>query len=230
MRVVIAGGHGQIAMHLLRRLVERGDAPVGLVRNPDHVGDLERIGAQAQVLDLEQTDEALVADALAGADAAVFAAGAGPGSGAARKDTMDRAGAELFARAAVRAGVRRHVLISAMRATRDPGPDVEEVFAAYLRAKGAAEEAVQAMDLDWTILRPGMLTNNEATGLVELRSAVARGEVSRADVAAVIVALLDSPATAGMVLEVVGGQQPIKDAVAELFDTTRIEHPRSKRG
>lgn len=143
---------------------------------------------------------------------------------------MDRAGAELFARAAARAGVRRHVLISAMRATRDPGPDVEEVFAAYLRAKGAAEEAVQAMDLDWTILRPGMLTNNEASGLVELAPAVARGEVSRADVAAVIVALLDTPATAGMVLEVVGGQQPIKDAVAELSDSTRIEHPRSKRG
>lgn len=229
MRVVIAGGHGQIAQHLERRLVQRGDQPVGLVRNPDHVSTLEDMGAEARVVDLENTDEALVADALAGADAAVFAAGAGPGSGIARKDTMDRAGAELFARAAKRAGVSRYVLISAMGADLEPGPDVDPTFAAYLRAKGLAERSLRAMELDWTILRPGMLTDDDPTGLVELAPGVARGEVSRADVADVIVALLEEPRTAGMELELVGGRTPIKDAVAQAPETVDMYHRRAGR-
>src|SRR5690625_5301200 len=215
MRVVIAGGHGQIAQHLERRLVQRGDQPVGLVRNPDHVSTLEDMGAEARVVDLENTDEALVADALAGADAAVFAAGAGPGSGIARKDTMDRAGAELFARAAKRAGASRYVLISAMGADLEPGPAVDPTFAAYLLAKGLAERSLRAMELDWTILRPGMLTDDDPTGLVELAPGVARGEVSRADVADVIVALLEVPRSAGLVLELVGGRSPVEDAVVQ---------------
>lgn len=214
-------------MHIQRRLVARGDEAVGLVRNPDHVGDLREIGAEAQVVDLESAGESMVADALAGADAAVFAAGAGPGSGAARKDTMDRAGAELFASAAKRAGVHRHVLISAMNAQVDPGPEIDEVFAAYLRAKGLSERALQTMELDWTILRPGMLTNAEPAGLVELGPAVARGEVSRADVADVVLALIDEPRTVGMVLELVGGSTPIADAVSALFEGVEIDNLRS---
>lgn len=214
-------------MHIQRRLVARGDEAVGLVRNPDHVGDLREIGAEAQVVDLESAGESMVADALAGADAAVFAAGAGPGSGAARKDTMDRAGAELFASAAKRAGVHRHVLISAMNAQVDPGPEIDEVFAAYLRAKGLSERALQTMELDWTILRPGMLTNAEPAGLVELGPSVARGEVSRADVADVVLALIDEPRTAGMVLELVGGSTPIADAVSALFEGVEIDNLRS---
>lgn len=214
-------------MHIQRRLVARGDEAVGLVRNPDHVGDLREIGAEAQVVDLESAGESMVADALAGADAAVFAAGAGPGSGAARKDTMDRAGAELFASAAKRAGVHRHVLISAMNAQVDPGPEIDEVFAAYLRAKGLSERALQTMELDWTILRPGMLTNAEPAGLVELGPSVARGEVSRADVADVVLALIDEPRTVGMVLELVGGSTPIADAVSALFEGVEIDNLRS---
>lgn len=214
-------------MHIQRRLVARGDEAVGLVRNPDHVGDLREIGTEAQVVDLESAGESMVADALAGADAAVFAAGAGPGSGAARKDTMDRAGAELFASAAKRAGVHRHVLISAMNAQVDPGPEIDEVFAAYLRAKGLSERALQTMELDWTILRPGMLTNAEPAGLVELGPSVARGEVSRADVADVVLALIDEPRTVGMVLELVGGSTPIADAVSALFEGVEIDNLRS---
>ena len=214
-------------MHIQHRLVGRGDEAVGLVRNPDHVADLRAIGAQAEVLDLESTDESMVAGALAGADAAVFAAGAGPGSGAARKDTMDRAGAELFAAAAKRAGVRRYILISAMNAQVDPGPEIDEVFAAYLRAKGLSERALQTMELDWTILRPGMLTNDEPGGMVELRPSVARGEVSRADVADVVLALLDEPRTVGMTLELVGGTTPIPDAISALFEGVEIDNLRS---
>lgn len=212
MRVVIAGGHGKIALRLAKVLSARGDQPVGLIRNPDHEPDLRAAGAVPLVCDLEHAGLQEVAVCVEGADAAVFAAGAGPGSGAARKDTMDRAGAVLFAQAAERARVRRFLLVSAMgldRAAPDP------VFAAYLRAKAASEADLRTRDLDWTILRPGRLTDDPGTGRVRLGPpSLARGAVSRQDVAQVLVALLDEPATAGLTLELVGGDTPIGDAVA----------------
>lgn len=214
MRVVIAGGHGQIALHLQRLLTARGDSAVGLVRNPEHEADLRDIGGQPVVLDLEHTDERAVAEVLEGADAAVFAAGAGPGSGIARKDTVDRAAADLFAAAAERAGVRRHLLVSAMNVDREPPPETSDVFAAYLQAKAASELALRTMGLDWTVLRPGRLTNDKPTGTVSLGEDLERGEVTRADVAAVLLALLDEPRTAGRTLAVVGGPAPVAEAVA----------------
>ncbi|HEU5107877.1 MAG TPA: NAD(P)H-binding protein [Micromonosporaceae bacterium] len=203
MRVVIAGGHGQIALLLERLLVDRGDQAVGIVRNPDHAAELTAIGAQAVVLDLERADLDAVAEVLAGADAAVFAAGAGPGSGVARKDTVDRAAAMLFADAAQAAGVRRHLQISAMGLDRAGDPAVDEVFRAYLAAKDAAERDLRRRDLDWTILRPGRLTDGPATGRVVLADSAPPGAVSRADVAAVLLDLLDDPSTAGRTLELV---------------------------
>jgi uncharacterized protein YbjT (DUF2867 family) len=205
MRVVIAGGHGKIALRLSRLLAARGDDPVGIVRNPDHVGDLKAIGAGAVVLDLERATVDEVAEVLAGADAVVFAAGAGPGSGIARKDTVDHAAAVLVAQAAQAAGVRRFVQISAMGLDRANDPGMDEVFAAYLRAKDAAERDLRAGDLDWTILRPGRLTDDPATGRVNVAESVPPGAVSREDVAAVIVSILDDPATIGKTLEVVSG-------------------------
>jgi uncharacterized protein YbjT (DUF2867 family) len=201
-RVVIAGGHGQIALLLERLLVDRGDQAVGIVRNPDQVADLTAIGAQAVVLDLERAALDAVAAVLAGADAAVFAAGAGPGSGAARKDTVDRAAATLFAHAAQAAGVRRHVQVSAMGLDRADDPATDEVFRAYLVAKAAAERDLRSRALDWTILRPGRLTDGPATGRVVVAESAPRGTVSRADVAAVVLAALDDPTTAGRTLEV----------------------------
>lgn len=217
MRVVIAGGHGQIALHLSGLLVARGDSVTGLIRNPAHADDLA--GADAAVLDLESASVDVVADVLRGADAAVFAAGAGPGSGAARKDTVDRAAAALFAEAAEQAGVRRHVQISAMGLDRADDPAVDEVFAVYLRAKAAAEDDLRARDLDWTILRPGLLTNNPPSGLVQLAESVDRGPIPREDVAAVLLAVLDEPRTAGRTLEVISGGIPIVDAVAAVCRT-----------
>ena len=205
MRVVIAGGHGQIALLLSRLLAERGDAPVGIVRNPAHVEDLKAIGADAVVLDLEQATVEAVTEVLSGADAMVFAAGAGPGSGAARKDTVDHAAAVLCAEAAQAAGVRRFVQISAMGLDRAEDPGMEPVFAAYLRAKDAAERDLRARDLDWTILRPGRLTDDPATGRVNVAESVPRGPVTRADVAAVVLSTLDDTATVGRTLEVVAG-------------------------
>jgi len=217
MRVVIAGAHGKIGLRLGRRLAGRGDEVVGIVRNPDHRADLSAIGVRPVVLDLETASADEVAAALVGADAVVFSAGAGPGSGVARKDTVDRAAAALLADAAERAGVRRYLLVSSVGVESVRG-DVtgpgDEVFHAYLVAKLAAEDDLRARSLDWTILRPGHLTDEPGTGRVLLAPSVPRGDVPRDDVAAVLVALLDRPATRGKVLEAIGGDTPIEDAVA----------------
>jgi uncharacterized protein YbjT (DUF2867 family) len=217
MRVVIAGGHGKIAQRFARLLVARDDLPVGLVRNPDHVDDIRSLDAEPVLCDLETAGLAEVAGHLAGADAVVFAAGAGPGSGAARKDTVDRAAATLLADAAERAGVRRYLQVSAMGLDRAEQPDMDPVFAAYLRAKRAAEDDLRRRDgLEWTILRPGRLTDDVGTGRVLLGPSVPYGSVPRDDVAGVLVALLDAPRSAGRTLELISGEIPIDEAVAHL--------------
>lgn len=213
MRVVIAGGHGKIALRLAALLAARGDEVAGLIRNPDHAADVRAAGAIPVVRDLEAATPEQVAADLGGAGAVVFAAGAGPGSGAARKDTVDRAAAALLADAARLAGVRRYLLISSTGVDRTPPPGTDEVFSAYLRAKAAAEEDLRARDLEWTVLRPGRLTDEPGTGRVSLAPKVTRGAISRDDVAAVLVTLLDTPATAGLTLELVGGDTPVADAV-----------------
>lgn len=216
MRTVIAGGHGQIALRLSRILHARGDEPVGLIRHAEHAADLRAAGAEPVLLDLEAAaGSAEVADALKGADAVVFAAGAGPGSGAARKDAVDRGAAVLLADAAEQAGVRRYVMISSMGADADSQFDGDPVFRAYLRAKGAADDDLRARpDLDWTVLRPGSLRNDPGTGRVLLAEHTGRGAIPRDDVAAVLAELLANPGTAGLTLELIGGVTPIPEAVA----------------
>ena len=214
MRVVIAGGHGKIALLLERLLAERGDQAVGLIRNPAHAAEVRETGAEAVVCDLEVAAAEDVTGLVAGADAVVFAAGAGPGSGAARKDTVDRAASVLMADAAGRAGVRRFVQVSSMGAGTPPRPGSDEVWAAYITAKTAAEADLRARDLDWTILRPGGLTDAPATGRIRLAPPpVPAGTVPRADVAAVIAALLDEPGTRHQTLELTGGDTPVAAAV-----------------
>lgn len=212
MRIVIAGGHGQIALRLEQLLSARGDAVAGIIRKAEQSDDLREAGAEPVVLDLESASVEEAAERLRGADAAVFAAGAGPGSGADRKDTVDKGAAVLFADAAVRAGVRRFLVVSAMGA--DPAHEGEEIFDVYLRAKGAADEYVRSQKaLDWTILRPGALTNDAGTGLVRLEAHTGRGSIPRDDVAAVLAELLDTPATAGLTLELISGSTPVSVAV-----------------
>jgi uncharacterized protein YbjT (DUF2867 family) len=213
MRIVIAGAHGKIARHLGRLLAERGDAVLGLIRNPDHAADLRADGVEPQPADLEHTDAAALAALLSDVDAAVFAAGAGPGSGAPRKDTVDRAASALLADACERAGIRRFVQVSSMGAAQPNPTDVDPVFGAYLDAKRAAEEDLRSRALDWTILRPGRLTDDPPTGRVELAESVDRADVTRADVAAVLLALLDEPASARRALELVNGDISIPDAL-----------------
>ena len=214
MRVAIAGGHGQIALRLAKIMSERGDEVVALIRNPDHADEVKRAGAEPAVVDLEHASEEEVASAISGSDAVVFAAGAGPGSGAERKETMDYGGAVKLIAAAKQAGVGRYVIVSSMGANPDaPGDDT---FSVYLRAKGRADDAVRASGLDATVVRPGGLTNDPGTGRVRLGERLPRGQVTRDDVAAVLAAVLDSPNTIGRTFDLIGGDTPVAEAVAAI--------------
>jgi uncharacterized protein YbjT (DUF2867 family) len=214
MEIVIAGAHGQIARRLTRQLVARGDVVRGLIRNPGHAADVEEDGATPVVHDLEAASAADIAPALEGADAVVFAAGAGPGSGAERKATMDRDGAIKLLEAAQQAGVERYVIVSSVGA--ENPPDGDEVFAVYLRAKADADKAVMASDRAWTVVRPGRLTDDPGAGTVRLDTEPFRNEVSRDDVAAVLAAVLHDPATAGLVFYAGSGEDRVEPAVSAL--------------
>lgn len=215
MRVVIAGGHGKIALILEQLLSARGDEVVGLIRNPAQSADLRAAGAEAVVLDLEQASVDEVAAVLRGADAVVFAAGAGPGSGAARKQTVDRDAAILLADAAEAAGVTRYVMVSALAADdRSLDANYDEVFLAYMRAKSEADADVRARTgLRTTIVRPGGLTDEPGTGNVTVAESTGRGTIPRADVARVLLGVLHEPETAGRTFEVISGETPIDAAL-----------------
>jgi nucleoside-diphosphate-sugar epimerase len=200
--VAIAGAHGNIAMRLTGLLVSEGHTVLGLIRNPGHASDVSRQGARPVVCDLEQVTVDEVAKAIEGADAAIFAAGAGPGSGAARKLTMDRDGALKLLDACTAADARRFQIVSSVGAERPPAGD--DAFSVYLQAKAQADEAVQASDRDWTIVRPGRL---------RIQSAPFRGSVSRDDVAAVLAYLLRDCRSSRRVLYVNGGEQTIEQAL-----------------
>jgi nucleoside-diphosphate-sugar epimerase len=213
--VAIAGAHGKIAMRLIGLLSGAGEEVVGLIRNPDHAADVSRQGASPVVCDLEHASVEELAEAIQGADAVVFAAGAGPGSGAARKLTMDRDGAIKLLDASTAAGVRRYLIVSSVGAEDPPAGD--DVFNVYLRAKAEADKAVTASDRDWTVIRPGGLTDDPGTGRVRVDSAPFRGHVPRDDVAAVLAGLLADPRASGRVLYVNGGSEPIEEALERAF-------------
>jgi nucleoside-diphosphate-sugar epimerase len=213
MEVAIAGGHGKIGLLLGRLLAESEDAPRGLIRDPAQEDDLHAAGIEPVVCDLEGGDD--VAAAIKGADAVVFAAGAGPGSGAERKWTVDYGGAVKLIEAARAEGVRRYVIVSSMGAG-DPPAEGGGVFGEYLRAKAKADQDLAASGLDYTIVRPGSLTDDPPTGLVTIGERLDRGEVPRADVAAVLAAVLHHDNTIGETFELVSGETPIAEAVASL--------------
>jgi uncharacterized protein YbjT (DUF2867 family) len=210
MDILVAGGHGQVALRLLKILSDQGHRARGLIRRPDQAADLTAAGAIPVIGDLEN-DESLDVY-VRGADAVVFAAGAGPGSGAARKRTVDLGGAVKLADAAKSQGVRRYVMVSSIGADR-PG-SAGESMRAYLAAKAEADEYVRGSGLDWTVVRPGSLTNDPGTGLVRVsRELGGRGPVPRDDVAAVLAACLTTPATIGQTFELFAGDTPIAAAL-----------------
>ena len=218
MIVAIAGAHGNIAMRLTSLLVDGGDTVIGLIRNPVHAEAVARLGASPVVCDLEHATLQEVADAIAGADTAVFAAGAGPGSGAARKLTVDRDGAIKLLGAATAVDAARYLIISAVGAG-DP-PDGDDVYSVYLRAKAEADQAVQGSDREWTIVRPGRLTDDPGTGRVRIEVTPFRGSVPREDVAAVLTRLTHDPRGARRVLYVNAGPDQVDSALEGILRTS----------
>ena len=208
MDVVVAGGHGQIGLRLLRLLASGGHSARGLVRNPDHVPDVAEVGAEAVVCDMEALES--LSGCCTGADAVVFAAGAGAGSGPERKRTVDLGAAVKL----MDAGVRRYVMVSAISAGRPE--EWSEPMRPYYEAKAEADRRLEESGLDYTIVRPGSLTDDPGTGRVTVGTGLAYGDIPRDDVAAVLLAVLVTPASIGKTFELVSGDTPVEDAVANL--------------
>ncbi|MET0589892.1 MAG: NAD(P)H-binding protein [Naasia sp.] len=213
-RIAVIGAHGQVGQHLLNQIHARGDEGLGIIRNADHGEDLTRLGAETALVDIESASAEELADAIRGSDAVVFSAGAGGGSSAERKRTVDFGGSVLLAEAAALAGVRRFVQVSAIGVDEPLDDDTEEVWAAYVEAKRDADASLRATDLDWTIIRPGGLTSDEGTGRIQLGEKVERGSIPREDVAAVVLAAIDDERSIGRTWEVVQGSEPIAAAIA----------------
>ena len=213
MDVVVAGGHGKIALRLLALLAEGGHRGRGLIRNPDHAADLEAVGAEPVICDMEA--EAGLARFVEGADAVVFAAGAGPGSGDERKRTVDLGGAVKLIEAARETGIARYVMLSAIGAPAmagEPGP-----MQPYFAAKAEADATLEQAGLDHTIVRPGGLTDDPGTGRVTAAPSLERGgQIPREDVARVLAAVLATPSTIGKTFDLVSGDTPIDEAIGAL--------------
>lgn len=210
--VVIVGGHGKIAMLLAKILAGRGDSPRGIIRKTDQADDLEKIGAEPIVLDIENVE---IDDAVAGSDAVVFAAGAGPGSGPARKLTVDYGGAVALAEAAATHGIRRYLMVSAIGANHPERWSDE--MEPYYDAKSKADKYLEESGLDYTIIRPGGLTDDPGTGKVDIAEDVGRsGSVARDDVALVLAECLTADNTIGKAFDLLGGETPVPEAIAAL--------------
>jgi uncharacterized protein YbjT (DUF2867 family) len=212
MDVVVAGGHGKVGLRLLRLLADGGHRARGLIRNPDHARDLQGAGAEPVLCDIEALDD--IAHCCEGADAVVFAAGAGPGSGPERKRTVDYDGAVKLIDAAKQNGIDRYVMVSAIGVER-PG-EWPEPMRAYYEAKRDADEALVRSGLTYTIVRPGSLTDEAGTGLVEIGPSVEPGDIPRDDVAATLFFTLPATSTYGQAFDVVSGDAPVEDAIAGL--------------
>ena len=212
-RIAIVGGHGQVARHLVVLLHEAGHEPVALVRREAHRADLEPLGATVRMLDIERQDADAFAEAFGGCDAVVFAAGGGPDGNIERKRTVDLEGSLKSIEGARMAGIARFVQVSAISVD-DPLPeDTAPVWRAYVEAKRDADIALRGSGLDWTIIRPGRLTDDPPTGRVALGPEVARGDVTRADVAAVLAAVLEDDASIGHQWNLVNGDVPVAEAL-----------------
>ena len=216
MKVLVAGAHGKTARRLVRMLVEDGHEVRGLVRKEEQMPDVEADGAQALLVDLEEEEvEGAVGDAVEGCDAVIFAAGAGPGSGAARKETMDYGGAAKLVEAAERHGARRYLMLSSMGAGDPEGGS--EAMQPYLFAKARADERLQESGLDYTIIRPGGLTEEEGKGRIEAAESLGRrGEISRDDVSRTFADALDRRTTYHKTFEILAGDTPIREALERI--------------
>ncbi|MFD1859019.1 SDR family oxidoreductase [Aeromicrobium camelliae] len=211
--IAIVGGHGKVSRHLITLLVHAGHQPVALIRDPQQAEDLTPLGAKTRLLDIENSDVDDFAAVFEGCAAVVFAAGGGPDGNIERKRTVDLEGSLKSIAAAEKIGIERFVQVSAIGVDQELPDDAGDVWTAYVHAKRDADIALRESSLRWTILRPGGLTDDEPTGKVTLAPEVERGDIPRADVAAVIASVLDDNRTTGKQWELVGGTTPIAEAV-----------------
>ncbi len=209
--MLVAGANGQVGQHIVRFLAEGGHEVRAMIRDEDQAQKLRELGGEPVVANLEGE----VAHTVEGCDAVIFSAGGGPGSGAEKKETIDRQGAVKLVEAAKEHGARRYIMVSAMGAA-DPESG-SEAMQPYLFAKAHADQALQESGLDYTIVRPGSLTDETGTGTVEAAPSLGRrGEIPREDTARVIVAALERENTFGKTFEVISGDTPIEEAVDSL--------------
>ena len=215
-RIAIIGGHGKVALHLSRILSGEGHDVTSFIRNPDHVADVTDTGADAEVLDVENSTTAELAQAFKGHDAVVWSAGAGGGNPA-RTYAVDRDAAIRSMDAASEAGVKRYVMVSYIGAARDHGVPADNPFFAYAEAKATADDYLRSTDLDWTVLGPGTLTNEPATGLIQTAPENPGNgtETSRANVALVAAAVLELPGTIHRTIAFKDGTKDVVDALTE---------------
>lgn len=210
-RIIVIGGHGKVALQLARILTDRGDEVSSVFRNPDHADDVAATGAEPVQADIEQLDIDALARLIAGHDAVVFSAGAGGGNPA-RTYAVDRDAAIRVIDAAARAGTKRFVMVSYFGAGPDHVVPQDDPFFAYAEAKAAADEHLRSSGLDWTVLGPGRLTLEPATGRIVVG---AGSEVSRADVALVVAAALADDSTIGRTIEFNNGPDGTGSPIAE---------------
>lgn len=212
MEITIVGGHGSIAMLLHPILKRKGHEVRGIIRKKEQADDLRKAGAQPIVCDIEEQED--ISEAVGNVDAVLFAAGAGPGSGAERKFTVDRDGAIKLIEAAKDNDISRYIIISAMGLDEPRG---NAVFQAYQKAKAEADEALRTSGLDYTIIKPGRLIDDDGTGRVALAPELPRGEVPRQDVAEVLAEVIENPRTAGLELALTKGETPVNQAVENVL-------------
>lgn len=213
MKITIVGAHGNIAMLLHPMLIEAGHSVRGIIRKEEQAEDLRELGVEPVVADVEKEDD--ISEAVGSVDAVLFAAGAGPGSGAERKWSIDRDGAIKLMEACHKNGIERYVIISAMGLDEPRGSDV---FQVYQKAKAEADEALRHSGLDYTIVKPGRLTDESGTGTVSIGKNLDRGEIPREDVAAVLANVFDMSGTIGKEFDLLSGNQPIPDALSDLVN------------
>lgn len=215
-QIAIVGGNGKIARHLIGALNNQGHTPLALVRNSDHASELEALGATVGILDIENSTDEDFGKAFDGSDAVVFAAGAGADGNIDRKRTVDFEGSVKSIAGARLAGINRFVQISAMSVDKPIPEGLGAVWTAYVEAKRDADAALRASALDWTIIRPGGLTDEDPTGLVTLGDEVPRGQIPRADVAALLAEVIADNRTVGKQWEAVSGHTRIAEAITAM--------------
>jgi len=212
MKITILGAHGNIAMHMHPMLIKNGHQVRGLIRKQEQSEELKNLGVEPVICDVEKEED--ISEAVGNVDAVVFAAGAGPGSGADRKWTVDRDGAIKLIEAAKKNGIDRYVMISAMGLDEPRGSDV---FQVYQKAKAEADEALRKSGLDYTIIKPGRLTDENGTGKVSLAPKLDPGEIPREDVAAVLTNVLETPSLSGKTLDLISGNSTVEEAINKVL-------------